>query len=115
MPENIKTIERNAFAGCESLEYVNLGTGVNTVKSRAFEGLNGSVLIPENVTILEENAFTSLSITQVFTEYSEKPQGWDDNWYGAMNSSMDPVILQHRIHWAGEWEYGPDGRPVLKQ
>lgn len=67
IPNSLTTIEMNAFSST-AITSLTLGTGVTTIKERAFYGcayLTGPLVIPDNVVTIEGYAFMTTSITSL--------------------------------------------------
>ena len=69
MPDSVKTIEYNAFYGCEGLTDLRLGDGVETIGNCAFNECKGlkNVVIPNSVKTIDMNAFRSCGKLQTVT------------------------------------------------
>ncbi len=63
LPKTVKTLDTQAFAGCENLETVTLNEGLNTVGDLAFYGAVKlkEIVIPSTVTYVKETTFNNCS------------------------------------------------------
>lgn len=61
LPKTVKTVEWQAFAGCENLERVILNEGLETVGDLAFYGAGKlkEIVIPSTVTAIKETSFSN--------------------------------------------------------
>lgn len=68
IPYTVSTIQETAFAGCESLMYINLNN-VTTIDVSAFDSCVAltNIHIPDNVTTLASGAFSNTINLKVFT------------------------------------------------
>lgn len=59
IPDNVKSIGANVFAGCEKLADLTIGNGIATVAEFAFDGCKAltAVVIPDNVITIDKSAF----------------------------------------------------------
>lgn len=98
---------KNIFYYCAELNSVNLGSGLQTIKSGAFEGCNKlvSIRIPESVTIIEPNAFKSSGIELI--EFEDK-----DNWY---TCSTEELIDLQPVSYEKLSDSSVAGRLVIAQ
>ena len=107
IPDSVRVIGNNVFAGCSKLSDVIIGSGVTTIGQRAFINCTNlsNVIIPNSVAIIENNAFEGCNGLQnidippnitkmgsaVFNAISsitvnvsfkkgEQPSEWDANW-----------------------------------
>ncbi len=68
IPNNVTTIERNAFDGCSGLTSITIPNSVTTIGECAFDGCSGltSITIPNSVTTIGGCAFSGCtSLTQI--------------------------------------------------
>lgn len=82
IPDSAKEIGDYAFYGCESLESIKLGKGVESIGAYSFSGCAIKTMdIPMGVTHLGVYLFdgNTEEIT-VYCEASEMPDGWDASW-----------------------------------
>ena len=82
IPENVTTIDSNAFAYCYSLETVILGSSLKEIGSSAFYGCISlkSIVIPKSVKVILYNAFSSCTSLTIYCEAESKPESWYDSW-----------------------------------
>lgn len=59
IPDNVETIERDAFASCPNLEFVELPKDLEIIKFGTFSDCPSlkSVILPENLTVIKQAAF----------------------------------------------------------
>jgi hypothetical protein len=125
IPDNVTSIGANAFNGCYNLTGITVGAGnqnyasqdgilYNKAKTAIIyvpEGISGSVIIPEGVTSIDQEAFngcgnltgiiipegvTSIGLgafqacdnLTIYVKAASQPAGWASNW----NSSDRPVV-----------------------
>ena len=103
IPDGVMIIKDCAFESCK-LSKITIPDSVTTIGGWAFSGcydLN-SIVIPKNVTSIGECAFQNIAI---YCELVSQPSGWHSSWY--------PYRPVNRVYWANQWEYDPDGNPVL--
>ena len=81
----VKEIGVGAFSNYNHIKEVTLPLGLERICSHAFDrcGALKSIIIPESVTVIEENAFTDSPNTNVYCEVSEKPDTWSDGFASA--------------------------------
>ena len=67
IPESVKTIESNAFAGCSSVTAVVIPDGIQKIADRTFEHCSSlsDVNIPSSVTYIGEYAFSGCNIKNI--------------------------------------------------
>ncbi|MGI6700904.1 MAG: InlB B-repeat-containing protein [Christensenellales bacterium] len=80
IPGHVKKISSYAFVEGLS-EGIIIEDGVEEIGAYAFLfSYMKSALIPSSVTIIGENAFKVSANLTIYTELSEKPDGWEDDW-----------------------------------
>ncbi len=86
----LQEIGRYAFYGCAALESVDVPASLKVIDDYAFRNCAGlkSVLLPSTVETIDKHAFNGCNNATVYTEYSERPQGWIGQW----NSSYRTVF-----------------------
>jgi len=78
--DNLKVTSIGKLAFVNSyFNKLTIGNNVNKIKSNAFYECKGNVFIPNNVEIINANAFDYDS-TMIYVEVSQKPDDWDSNW-----------------------------------
>lgn len=82
--DSVEIIETGAFANCTNLKNVVLGSSLATIEASAFDGtVLSSVVIPENVKYVGTNAFNTAPVaegTKIYTHFNETPEGFQENW-----------------------------------
>ena len=67
LPSSLKTINTQAFYGCENLNIASIPDGVESIKSQAFNYASLSTLtVPASVTNIESGAFSNSNLTEIF-------------------------------------------------
>ncbi len=59
IPNTITTIEESAFYNCKSLTEISIPNSVEHIDNYAFYGCSTSIVIPNNITYLTKNSFSS--------------------------------------------------------
>lgn len=79
---NSDKIGNHAFYGAKSIEVLEINEGITCIETSAFEGLTSLVefVIPSTVENIESNAFKGTSKITIQSYFTEKPEGWSDNW-----------------------------------
>lgn len=99
LPSTLKEIGKSAFSNCNKLKQVIIPDSVTRIGESAFFECNSLkyVYIPLSVTEIGTYAFTeSVDIeTKIFTPYTEKPQGWQQDWNGLKELISD-------VSWGSE-------------
>jgi len=92
LPEGIVAIGESAFGG--KIRTVKLPQSLATIGRCAFYCcLRGTIVIPKNVTIIEERAFELTDLINILVEgHTEKPDGWNDRW----NSNQVAVVWDYK-------------------
>lgn len=84
IPASVTSIGRYAFRDARSLTTVAFEEGgqLERIGHHAFYGAGSltSVHISESVTDIGLNAFASAGSLTIYTEFEEKPTGWDGDW-----------------------------------
>ena len=84
LPETLETIKEGAFMNCAFLESVNLEDCINlkSIGNQAFSNCAiKEITIPSNVLVMGELIFNHNSVDLlVHCQFSEKPEGWNNNW-----------------------------------
>ena len=66
VPGTVKTIERNAFEGCDHVRSVTIGDGVQTIGNRAFASMplmaGAEVVLPASVSTMGQDAFDNTQV-----------------------------------------------------
>lgn len=74
LPNSISEIGKEAFANCTALESMTIPTSLTTIPESIFRycaSLSGRISIPETVTRIGANAFSSTGISEIIFEDSE--------------------------------------------
>lgn len=104
---NLKVLEQSTFANCYGLEKVTLSGPISQIRYAAFMGCTKltSLIIPASVTKIDSNAFINNSNLIIYAEATEKPTGWNNNWY----PGGDNVFWYSETKKEGNyWHYGAD-------
>lgn len=84
LPETLETMKEGAFMTCAFLESVNLEDCINlkSIGNQAFSNCAiKEITIPSNVLVMGELIFNHNSVDLlVHCQFSEKPEGWNNNW-----------------------------------
>lgn len=84
LPETLETMKEGAFMTCAFLESVNLEDCINlkSIGNQAFSNCAiKEITIPSNVLEMGELIFNHNSVDLlVHCQFSEKPEGWNNNW-----------------------------------
>lgn len=84
LPETLETMKEGAFMSCAFLESVNLEDCINlkSIGNQAFSNCAiKEITIPSNVLVMGELIFNHNSVDLlVHCQFSEKPEGWNNNW-----------------------------------
>lgn len=84
LPETLETMKEGAFMTCAFLESVNLEDCINlkSIGNQAFSNCAiKEITIPSNVLVIGELIFNHNSVDLlVHCQFSEKPEGWNNNW-----------------------------------
>lgn len=84
LPETLETMKEGAFMNCAFLESVNLEDCINlkSIGNQAFSNCAiKEITIPSNVLVMGELIFNHNSVDLlVHCQFSEKPEGWNNNW-----------------------------------
>ena len=82
---------KNIFYNCTQLESIDLGSGIEIIKSEAFENCNSlkKIFIPANIKLIESNVFFNNAIEEIEFEDTE-------NWYITLDEGLtDPQLVPH--------------------
>ena len=114
----VTTINQSAFRGHNKLITLKIESGITTIGKYAFDSSQNleSVIIPESVALIEENAFLYCNSVVIYCEAEEKPEGWVPDWNCTFNDYGSPINSNWRyatVYWANEWKYDWRGNPVL--
>lgn len=63
-----------------------------------------AVVIPANVTRIEQNAFSWCNSLKIYCGATSRPHTWNADWIYGWGTVA---------YWSGEWMYGTDGKPML--
>ena len=84
LPETLETMKEGAFMTCAFLESVNLEDCINlkSIGNQAFSNCAiKEITIPSNILVMGELIFNHNSVDLlVHCQFSEKPEGWNNNW-----------------------------------
>lgn len=102
IPENLKSVEENAFYNCSSLTFIILPSNITSLGNKAFYGCSSltSMNIPNTVTTLGENLFyacSSLSFVNIPNNITNISKGM---FYGC--SSLKSIDIPNNIITIGE-------------
>lgn len=81
---NCKVIDDLAFSWCDKIENIILPEGLENIGLYAFIGCESlkSITIPKSVIYINNYAFNACYDLVINVYYSEKPVGWEENWFG---------------------------------
>ena len=67
IPDSVKIIGEQSFAGCKSLANIDFGIGLNEIGSFAFQDCTSltDVIIPDNITIIDSGAFSASGLKNI--------------------------------------------------
>ena len=142
IPKDVTSIGDSAFYGCAALTEIILSGCLTSIGNSAFYGCKGvteifipnsvtsigdyaffycsleSVIIPDTVMEIGENAFIAENSVTVYCEVVTKPSGWKEGWWG-----YEQLTNKATVYWYSEmqptqegnyWRY-VDGLPVAWQ
>jgi len=91
IPKNVTVIDAEAFVSCSSLKRIDIHNGITTIKREAFRYCSALnlIVLPDSVVTLGDSVFVGCFNLTVYTEFSEKPSGWQAN----MNPENRPVVF----------------------
>lgn len=82
LPSTLREIGSCTFEDCANLETINLPEGLEIIRDDAFAGCENltNITIPSTCTIIEGYTFWHCFNVTINCNFSEKPDGWDDEW-----------------------------------
>lgn len=96
LPETLETMKEGAFMTCAFLESVNLEDCINlkSIGNQAFSNCAiKEITIPSNVLVMGELIFNHNSVDLlVHCQFSEKPEGWNNNWDYTYNTKAKITV-----------------------
>ena len=95
------------FENCSSLEYVEIGDGVNSIGGNSFKncGNLGEVIIPKSVTFIYESTFSGCEkLTSVY--YKGMEEEWKEM---VIKSSENSDLLNATLYYYSETQPTADG------
>ena len=96
LPETLETMKEGAFMTCAFLESVNLEDCINlkSIGNQAFSNCAiKEITIPSNVLEMGELIFNHNSVDLlVHCQFSEKPEGWNNNWDYTYNTKAKITV-----------------------
>ena len=96
LPETLETMKEGAFMSCAFLESVNLEDCINlkSIGNQAFSNCAiKEITIPSNVLVMGELIFNHNSVDLlVHCQFSEKPEGWNNNWDYTYNTKAKITV-----------------------
>ena len=90
IPDKVTDIGHNAFNYC-CLGFIKIGKSVISIGDEAFFSAVSfySIIIPDSVETMGERVFGDCKIKRVYCEATEKPTGWDNNWFDGYSNWYD--------------------------
>ncbi len=96
LPETLETMKEGAFMTCAFLESVNLEDCINlkSIGNQAFSNCAiKEITIPSNVLVMGELIFNHNRVDLlVHCQFSEKPEGWNNNWDYTYNTKAKITV-----------------------
>lgn len=111
IPASVEKIDVLAFGYCENLRYIHISRSIKHIEAISFFGCDNltDIVLPDSISYIGNSVFSgmlqpSTKRRKIFCEFSQKPDGWDENW---TDDSSD-------VYWKDEWYYDKNGNPVVK-
>ena len=83
--DGVSSVGMNAFAGCLSLQEIQLPDSIISIEDRAFTGCNGlkNIFIPENCLSMDTlfNGSSSSYTPSVYCAAESQPDTWEPDWH----------------------------------
>jgi len=99
IPDDVKIIDANSFVGIQALETIDIPESVIEIKTHAFlecENLK-EIYLGKNITLISTAAFLYCYQLKIYTSYSDKPDGWENEW-NVINAKTEPYIYAE-VFW----------------
>ena len=115
----VTAIGNRAFQGCSELLKASFGSNVKSIGERAFQGckgLDGYIIIPESVEIIEDWAFAQTNANlEIFVEAAQIPAGFFAEWnvydYDTDSDDESTIAFETYIGLNVSWTYDKNNTP----
>lgn len=102
IPDGVTSIGNSAFSGCDSLTSVTIPESVTSIGEGAFKSCKKieSILISESVTEIGDFAFAGCDDIKIYSEATQKPNGWSKNIFNFNSNSLSGS--SGAVYWYSE-------------
>jgi hypothetical protein len=90
----------------EEVKSVIIPNSVKTLRENAFFCASIDwIVIPDSVTTIEDSALDGLYFVDIFCEAKSQPTTWPSEWCSSLSN----------VYWKDQWEYDSNNKPVVKK
>ena len=90
----------------EEIKSVIIPNSVKTLRENAFFCASIDwIVIPDSVTTIEDSALDGLYFVDIFCEAKSQPTTWPSEWCNSLSN----------VYWKDQWEYDSNNKPVVKK